>query len=237
MKKFLSILLACSAFSVNAAWVLWAGLDEEAQVFDGTTYTKLLDWTATFPCAREDVTFRVCLNGEPLKLGYEDPSGSIPAGQVAPTIVFDDPEWGASYEVCLFMGDYDENGNWVANSDPADWQPILLNATADTKPIVDDPNQKITMEIGYSNDDTDWEFVKMAESEVRTMYSMFQKYTSDDGVEFPHAYVSGTLYAPVEDPWHPSIFTVYRPIVPEPSSAALLAVGVIMLFRKRKQDD
>ena len=211
MKALITTILALAALGAGAARILWVGIDDQSLVHLSDQTLHIADWFSAVQtehgCDPVDIGGRIRIGDTVLLAGYSDPSGYIPPGQSAPTILFDPDitEFGL-----LVVDQYDEPTGAYA-----DWQPIQLNATADSDP----EHLEIYFDIGYWDANSAWEFVPLATavSWVDTIWSM-------------HSYESGTLLPPGESPWRPVDFYA----VPEPSTCMLLAVGMLLMTNKRK---
>ena len=157
-----------------------------------------------------------------MQLAYE-----YPLDQNPPSLVFDSDELGQAYEVALFVVDEHDNLMTDEEGNPRfmDWQPVLLSDHDNLSQ--EELTSQIKMELGYWDESQDWEFVSLAVSEAKFMHELFE----GNG----HAYITGDLNPPTQDPWYPSIFTVIGATIPEPSTGALFLLGTALLFtRKRK---
>lgn len=211
MKKTIFVLMALFAMNAMADRILWVGIDPDAEVHIGNDIHKLGDWIDSYSGMAGG---QILLRSTALYAGFEDPSGYIPPGQVAPTVV-----WEIDFEG-EHLGPYTDFELSVVdeNYEPipgmyADWQPILLQAGANTDPS----HMELYFNIGYYDDDYNFTAVASA-----------MNYT--DAVWDPHSYESGTLAPPIQTPWRPDYFVA----VPEPSAAILALLGTSLLLKRRR---
>lgn len=94
----------------------------------------------------------------------------------------------------------------------ADWQPIKL-------PDEEPSHIKIYYDIGYWDENNNWDFVAVATAVDYV-----------DNIWDSHTYTAGTLLPPTETPWRPKDYYA----VPEPSTALLGVVGILLLMKRRK---
>lgn len=206
--KLLVVFVVMFAMSLPAAQILWVGVADNATVHvDGNNYT-VARWANAIGQDMVNVGGRILVNGTPMLAGYEDPSGYIPAGQTAPSIVWDD-------DITDFMiavvNQYDEpTGRY------ADWQPINLGDED-----LADKSAQVVFQLGYWDDDGWGDFVPLV-------------YASDvlGNLWDLHTYTTGSLAPPNETPWKPVDFYGSTPI-PEPSITILMSIGFgAILLRK-----
>lgn len=177
MKALIS-LLVLAAMNANSATVLWVGIDDSSTIDYVTHSLSISDWISSLPCLPEDAGARILVDGAAMPAGHEDPSGYIPPGQTAPSIVFDDD----ISEFSLVLTDTDANPIGYA-----DWQPIRLDNS--------DPGSHVRYEIGYWDETRDWEFVPLAYASAQMSELL--------GI---HTYESGSLAPPTQTPWRPTVF-------------------------------
>lgn len=155
----------------------------------------------------ENMGGRILVDGVAMPAGYEYPEGQNP-----PAVDFDDDytEFG--------LGVVDDNDNWTGAY--SDWSPIKLGeedpATLDVGVI---------FEIGYWDENDDWNFIPLASSDSFPLNRMND-----------HYYEAGTLLPPTETPWKPIDFYTDYP-VPEPSSISLFLSGLLILMLSRKRSE
>ena len=211
MKRLLMFLVVClMAVQGMTEQVLWAGVYPDAKIHKGD---EIYSWTGFADMIGQDIEnigFRIIINGVEMPLGSSYPSGYIPPGQSAPTIYFDYPGEGQAYEAGV--GSVDNDDVWTG--DYADWQPVRLD-------IVDEL-ASVIFEIGYWNENDNWNFISVAYSEPVSLGSLWND----------HTYTTGTLAPPTENPWRPTDF--YMP-VPEPSIGVLIALGMLPLLLIRRR--
>lgn len=204
MKKIIAIILImlCCVFA-NAAQILWAGVNENALVHLGNQTQTVAEWISSLQLTPIDVGGRIRIGDTALPAGFQtDPYNKDSV------VFFDDAsefELGVSEEI-------EEDVYIWKEGMYADWQPIKL-------PSESPSHVKIYFDIGYWDENADWDFVAVA---TATDYL--------DNIWNAHTYTTGTLAPPTETPWRPDNFYA----VPEPSTALLALLGVGMLFKRRK---
>lgn len=210
MKTFLTILLSLFMYTASATQVLWAGIDANALVHLGNQTMSIANWITSLEYSAGG---RIRIGDTALYAGFEDPSGYIPPGQTAPSIV-----WEADFEGDHY-GPYtdfelevvDQNGNPMPGQ-YADWQPIKLLSDSSS-------HVKIYFDIGYFDENADWDFVAVATAADYL-----------DNIWDAHTYTAGTLLPPTETPWKPQHY--YG--IPEPSASLLALLGIGMFLKRRK---
>ena len=163
----------------------------------------LSQWWTTLSCAPVDVGARILVDGVPMPSGYEDPSGYIPPGQSAPTIVFDDEI--TEFGVLLVDENEDPTGQY------ADWTPTRLDNTS--------LSAIVSFDIGYWDENADWVFVPIATA-TTTLGDIWDA----------HSYDAGTLAPPTQTPWRPTAF--YAVPEPSTAILAMLGTCLLLKRRK-----
>lgn len=208
--RLLALLAAFAAFSAFGTQILWVGIDDNAIVHLQDQTINIADWIATLANAPGG---RIRIGDTALYAGFEDPSGYIPPGQTAPSVVWETDFEGEHY------GPYTDFDLQVVdtNGDPmpgqyADWQPIKL-------PDDDSSHIKIYFDIGYFDENNNYDFVSIATAVDYV-----------DNVWNAHTYTTSELDPPTATPWRPKAYYA----VPEPSTALLGAIGILLLMKRRK---
>lgn len=199
MKKALTTILALLTILSSATQIMWVGIDKNALVHINDNVLSINDWITTLQCAPEDVGACIRVGDTAMPAGYEDPPYQQP-----PSVVFDED----ISEFCVIVTDiYGEPTGMYA-----DWQPIRLDNT--------DKSATVYYDIGYWDENLDWEFVTVA-----TATDMLGNLWNQ------HTYEAGTLLPPTETPWKPSDYYA----IPEPSPSILAILGTLFLLKRRKQ--
>ena len=212
MKKIvMGLVMALFAMNAPADRILWVGIDPDAEVHIGKDVSRLGDWIDSYNGMAGG---QILLSTTALYAGFEDPSGYIPPGQVAPSVVWETDFEGEhigpymDFELSVVDENYDPIPGMYA-----DWQAIRLQAGEDTDPS----HMALYFNIGYYDDD--YNFTPVA-SAMNYM----------DAVWDAHTYESGTLAPPTQTPWRPAAFYA----VPAPSPAILALLVTCPLLRRRK---
>ena len=203
-KKLLILLLTCMAMGVQAGYVLWVGVSENAVVHIGGNTYSIPQFASIVGQPMENMGGRILVDGIAMPAGYEDPPDQNP-----PAVNFDDDITE------LGLGGVDNDGNWTGAY--SDWQPIKLGeedpATLDVGVI---------FEIGYWDENDDWNFIPLGSSDSFSLNEMYD-----------HYYKAGTVLPPEQTPWRPIDFYTDSP-VPEPSVTLLAILGACAMLLKRK---
>lgn len=213
MRKLLILATAALACACRGSYVMWVGMDENATVSDGASSVHFVTYLTAHADASR-MAGRIRIGDEALIAGFEDPSGYVPPGQTAPSIV-----WEADFEG-EHLGPYSDFELSVVDEDYnpipgmyTDYQPIKIPDSVDPKTS----HVKVYYDIGYFDDDYNFTNLATAEEWLDVLYNG------------EHIYEVGTLAAPIETPWRP---LDYRTAIPEPSTAALALAGIILLFKR-----
>ena len=168
-------------------------------------------WVSMLDCEPFDIAARIRIGDDAQQAGYQDPSGYIPPGQTAPTIIFE--EGVTDFGVLVL----DANDEWTG--DYTDWQPIRLSSS--------DMSQPVYFDIGIYQETSpgsgEYEFVPLATA-TETLGNLWGT----------HTYEAGTLAPPSQTAWKPTDYYYEVLPVPEPSTAALTMAGLALLFRRRR---
>ncbi len=209
MKKWLAFLTIALSVNCLGGQILWTGLDDTAVIDNGIARVNISDWINTLSCTPDNVAARISIDGMYMRVGYEDPSGYIPPGQSAPTIMFDSPEWGEQYDYGILV--CDDNLEPYIPYWYADYNTIEI--------VGDNMNAPVVYELGYWDENLGWDFVPLAYAQD-TLGNLWNA----------HTYENGTLAPPLQTPWSPSVFYTN---VPEPSCGILAILGMALLIRRR----
>lgn len=212
MKTMLRIILLCLCLtaSVQAASVLWFGVNKDADLINGGTFVSSVIDYANINAVR------ITANGAPLHLYWQmtDEFGNYLYDELYnPKYGLEvvDEDTGETYYI-------DEailrDGDWYG----ADWSSADLGNNEDMSTV-------IKMELGYVDlDDWDSIFEPIAYYET----------TLDKLWEDDHISVGG-LSEPTFSPWEPDFYILTIP-VPEPSTTFLVIFGLcIILMNRRNQ--
>lgn len=204
MKKLLTLFFMFLTMTVQATYVLWVGVNKNAVVHAGDNTFSIPQFASIVGQPMENVGGRILVDGVAMPAGYEHLPREIP-----PRVDFDDDisEFGLAV--------VDDYHVWTGSY--ADWQPIKLG---DENPATLDVG--VIFEIGYWDENDDWNFIPLASSDS----------FSPNGMN-DHYYEAGTLLPPTETPWRPIDFYTDYP-VPEPSIVILTILGACAMLLKRK---
>lgn len=203
MKALITTILALAALGANAARILWASIDEAADI-DSVAFRSYEDTQSRFVNAA-----RLSVSSIGAAQSEYDQSQVVQLALLIPAWDGDQEYWEDDFPVvCLrYNDDTYEMGDWSSQFN-----------------LGDDPasDARIFFELGYVENWDDYDNISFVTLAVASA-------TIQELVDGSYTYVSGSITPPAERNWKPTHFHA----VPEPATGALLLIGVAMLMKRR----